>query len=136
MNFGGVAGALKQGQIDGQENPIDIIVSSKLYEVQKYITVWNYSYDALILGMNKKAWDNLPAADQAVIKQAASEASREQVKLSREAARTQLGLLLDKGMTITELTPEQAKAFRSTVEPVYSEWSGKFDSSIQMFVGN
>ena len=35
MNFGEVIDALKQGQIDGQENPIDIIVSSKLYEVQK-----------------------------------------------------------------------------------------------------
>ncbi|MDD5313327.1 MAG: DctP family TRAP transporter solute-binding subunit, partial [Dehalococcoidia bacterium] len=34
MNFGEVFGALKQGQIDGQENPIDIIVSSRLYEVQ------------------------------------------------------------------------------------------------------
>jgi len=136
MNFGGVAGALKQGQIDGQENPIDIIVSSRLYEVQKYITIWNYSYDALILGMNKKAWDSLSASDRSIIKQAAIEASKEQVKLSREAARTQLSLLKDKGMTITELAPEQVKAFRSTVEPVYAEWSGKFDSSIQMFEGN
>ena len=136
MNFSGVVGALKQGQIDGQENPIDIIVSSKLYEVQKHITVWNYSYDALILGMNKKVWDSLSVTDQAIIKQAASEASKEQVKLSRYAARTQLSLLRDKGMTITELTPEQVKAFRSTVEPVYAEWSGKFKASIQMFEGN
>lgn len=136
MNFGGVVDALKQGQIDGQENPIDIIVSSKLYEVQKHITVWNYSYDALILGMNKKVWDSLSTSDQAIIKQAASEASKEQVKLSREAALTQLSLLRDKGMTVTELTPEQVKAFRSTVEPVYAEWSGKFTAGIQMFERN
>jgi len=131
MNFGEVTGALKQGQIDGQENPIDIIVSFKLYEVQKYITIWNYSYDAIILGMNKNDWDGLPATAQAIIKAAAAEASEEQVKLSRDAARTQLSLLRDKGMTITELTPDQVKAFRATTEPVYAEWSSKIEATIK-----
>ncbi|MEI6185685.1 MAG: DctP family TRAP transporter solute-binding subunit [Dehalococcoidia bacterium] len=131
MNFGEVIGAIKQEQIDGQENPIDIIVSSKLYEVQNHITVWNYSYDALILGMNKKDWDGLPGTAQAIIKQAAIEASKEQVRLSRDAARTQLSLLRDKGMTITELTPDQVKAFRATTAPVYAEWSGKIDPGIR-----
>ena len=130
MNFGQVIGALKEGQIDGQENPIDIIVSFKLYEVQKHITIWNYSYDALILGMNKKDWDGLPGTAQAIIKLAASEASKEQVKLSRDAARTQLSLLRDNGMTITELTPDQVKAFRATTDPVYAEWSSKIESII------
>jgi len=136
MNFGEVIGALKQGQIDGQENPVDVIVSSKLYEVQEHITIWNYSYDALILGMNKEDWDGLPGTAQAIIKQAASEASKEQVKLSRVAARTQLSLLRDKGMTITELTPDQIEAFRATTEPVYAEWSSKIGPSINKLQGN
>ena len=136
MNFGEVIGALKQGQIDGQENPVDVIVSSKLYEVQEHITIWNYSYDALILGMNKKDWDGLPGTAQAIIKQAASEASKEQVKLSRVAARTQLSLLRDKGMTITELTPDQIEAFRATTEAVYAEWSSKIGPSIYKLQGN
>ena len=136
MNFGEVIGALKQGQIDGQENPIDIIVSSKLYEVQKHITIWNYSYDAIILGMNKKDWDGLPSTAQEIIKQAAIEASQEQVKLSRDAARTQLSLLRDKGMTVTELTPNQVNAFRATTDPVYAEWSNRIGSTIQELQGN
>ena len=131
MNFGDVYDALKQGQIDGQENPIDIIVSSRLYEVQKHITNWNYSYDALILGMNKQDWDGLPVNAQAIIRQAASEASKEQVRLSRDAARTQLGFLRDNGMTITELTPDQVKAFRAATDPVYAEWAGKIDPAIR-----
>lgn len=131
MNFPEVTSALKQGQIDGQENPVDIIVSSRLYEVQNHITVWNYSYDALILGMNKKNWDGLPAAAQKIIRQAAIEASMEQAKLSRDAARTKLGLLRDKGMTVTELTPDQVKAFRAATEPVYAEWSAKIEPNIQ-----
>jgi len=136
MNFGEVIGALKQGQIDGQENPIDIIVSSKLYAVQKHITVWNYSYDALILGMNKKEWDSLPVTARTIIKQAAIDASKEQVKLSRDAALTQLSLLRDKGMTITELTPDQIEAFRATTDAVYAEWSSKIGPSINKLQGN
>jgi len=136
MNFGEVISALKQGQIDGQENPVDVIVSSKLYEVQEHITIWNYSYDALILGMNKKDWDGLPGTARAIIRQAASEASKEQVKLSRVAARTQLSLLRDKGMTITELTPDQIEAFRATTESVYAEWSSKIGPSINKLQGN
>lgn len=132
MNFGEVIDALEQGQIDGQENPIDVIVSSKLYEVQKYITIWNYSYDAIILGMNKQDWDGLPSNAQKIIKRAAIEASKEQVTLSRAAAQTQLSLLRDKGMTITELTPNQVEAFRATTDSVYAEWSSEIGSTIEM----
>lgn len=136
MNFGDVTEAIRQGQIDGQENPIDIIMSAKLYEVQKHITIWNYSYDALILGVNKTLWDSLPAAYQAIIRQAASDASKMQVRFSRNTALSQLSLLKNTGITVTELTPEQLKAFRSAMEPVYAEWSGKFKPSIQMYEGN
>jgi len=136
MNFGEVIAAIKQGKVDGQENPIDIIVSSKLYEVQKHITIWNYSYDALILGMYKKDWDGLPGSAQAIIKQAAIEASKEQVKLSRDAAQTQLSLLRDEGMAITELTPYQLEAFRATTEPVYAEWSSRIESIIKKLRGS
>lgn len=130
MNFGQVAGALRQGEIDGQENPIDIIVSSKLYEVQKHMTIWNYSYDALILGMNKKDWEGLPRTAQDIIEQAALEASREQTRFSREAARTQVSLLRSQGMAVAELTPDETNAFRARVSPVYAEWSPRIGESL------
>lgn len=134
MNFGQVVGSLRQGEIDGQENPIDIIVSARLYDVQKHITMWNYSYDALILGMNKKDWDGLPKATQEIVKQAAVEASKEQIRLSREAAGTQVAFLRTQGMTITELTPDEILAFRSKMAPVYLEWSPKVgEALIQRF---
>jgi len=136
MDFGEVISALEQGQIDGQENPIDIIVSSRLYEVQQHITIWNYSYDAIILGMNKKDWDGLPGTAQEIIRLAAIEASREQVQLSRHAAEDQLGLLREKGMTITELTPDQIEAFRTTTDPVYAEWSGSVDIILNEIEGS
>lgn len=130
MNFGEVVGALQQGNIDGQENPIDIIVSARLYDVQKYITMWNYSYDALILGMNKKDWDDLPKSAQDIIKQAAIEASKEQVRLSREAARTQVSLLRTQGMSVTELTPDEISTFQAKMAPVYAEWSSRVGEAL------
>lgn len=134
MNFGQVIDALQRGEIDGQENPIDIIISAKLYDVQKYITMWNYSYDAIILGMNKKDWDGLPESARNIIKQAAIEASKEQIRLSREAARTQVSLLSREGMTVTELTSDELNKFRSKTLPVYAEWEPMIgESLIQQF---
>lgn len=130
MNFGEVPGALKSGAIDGQENPIDIIVSAKLYEAQKHITLWNYSYDALILGMNKRDWEGLPQNVREIVRQAAVEASKEQVRLSREAASAGVALLRQKGMTVTELTSEEMSVFQAKTGPVYSEWTPQMGESI------
>lgn len=58
MNFAEVFTSLQQKAIDGQENPTDIISSSKIYEVQEYLSVWNYSYDAIILGINKDKFES------------------------------------------------------------------------------
>jgi TRAP-type transport system periplasmic protein len=134
MNFSQVVSALQQWEIDGQENPIDVIESSKLYDVQKYITLWNYSYDAIILGMNKSDWNGLPQDARDIIKGAAIEASGEQIKISREVAHTKVDLLRDYGMKITELTPDEVSAFQARVEPVYAEWSLKIgEPFIQQF---
>ena len=64
MNFGELFTALTQGAMDGQENPLSVIVSSRLEEVQKYLTVWNYSYDPVILCINRRLWDTLDADAQ------------------------------------------------------------------------
>ncbi|MDD5591612.1 MAG: DctP family TRAP transporter solute-binding subunit, partial [Dehalococcoidales bacterium] len=136
MDFGEVIIALEQGQIDGQENPIDIIVSSRLYNFQQHITIWNYSYDAIILGMNKQDWDGLPGTAQEIIKTAAIEASREQVQLSRHAAEDQLSLLREKGMTVTELTADQIETFRTTTDRVYAEWASSVDIILNEIEGS
>ena len=123
MNFGEVMNAIRKGEIDGQENPIDVIISSRLYEVQDRITLWDYSYDAIILGMNKRDWDSLSDSDRTMIKQSATEASKEQTRLSREAARDRESLLRSRGMTVTKLTVEEVQAFQAKTVPVYAQWA-------------
>ncbi len=122
MNFAEVFTALQQGTIDGQENPIPVIYTSKLGEVQKYITMWNYSYDPLVLGVNKKLWDKFDKPTQDIMRKAAQEACAYQIKLSREEENKQLKELQAKGMQVTTLTPAQIKAFQAKMGPVYEKY--------------
>ncbi len=120
MSFGEVFTALQQGVIDGQENPTSIIDSSKLYEVQKYLTMWHYSFDPLILCINKKLFDGLPAADQQAIRAAAKEAVAYERAISADEERRLPEVLKKKGMQVNTLSPAQIAAFRERVKPVYS----------------
>jgi tripartite ATP-independent transporter DctP family solute receptor len=122
LNLGEAYNAMQNGVVDGQENAVDQVVSNKFYDVQKYMTIWNYSYSALILGMNRGLWNSLDPATQNIIRKAAEEASAFQVQESRKVTDTQLQLLRDKGMTITVLSPDQIKPFRDLVAPVYTEY--------------
>ncbi|WP_240689250.1 DctP family TRAP transporter solute-binding subunit [Ammoniphilus sp. YIM 78166] len=122
MTFSEVFTSLQQKTIDGQENPVDVIHSSKLNEVQQYVTMWNYSYDPLILGMNKKKFDSLHPEDQKVVQEAAAKANEFQIKLAREKEAEQIADLKSKGMQFYEPTAEQLEAFKNSVEPIYSQY--------------
>jgi tripartite ATP-independent transporter DctP family solute receptor len=123
MNFAEVFTSLQQGTIDGQENPLNVITSSKLYEVQDHISLWNYSYDPLVLGVNKELYDSLDPETQTILRDAAVEAMAYQKKINREADAELLQLLKDEGMTVTELSDEQVKAFQDKMSPVYDKYT-------------
>jgi tripartite ATP-independent transporter DctP family solute receptor len=120
MSFGEVFTALQQGVIDGQENPTAIIDSSKLYEVQKYLTLWNYSFDPLVLCINKKLFDGLSPADQKALRDAAREAVAYERQLSAEEEKRLPEELKKKGMQVNVLTPAQVAVFKERVKPVYA----------------
>lgn len=122
MSFSEVFTALQQGTIDGQENPTDPIMSSKLYEVQKYMTRWNYAYDFLVLSVSNKLWDSLSDEDKAIFQEAATAACAEQVKQSREADAENFKLFEENGMEIIDLTPEETDAFKEAVQPLYDQY--------------
>ncbi len=122
MNFAEVFTSLQQGAIDGQENPLDVIYSSKFEEVQKYISLWNYSYDAIILGMNKDRFESFDEETQNILRECAVEACEYQRTINREKGEEQLEYFKEAGMQVTELTDEQIAAFQAKVQPVYDEY--------------
>jgi tripartite ATP-independent transporter DctP family solute receptor len=122
MNFAEVFTSLQQGTIDGQENPVPVIYTSKLAEVQKYMTIWNYSYDPIVLGVNKKMFDGLDKETQKILRETAKEACEYQVKLNREEETKQLAEMKAKGMKVTVLTADQMKAFQGKMGSVYATY--------------
>ncbi|MBC7082456.1 MAG: DctP family TRAP transporter solute-binding subunit [Firmicutes bacterium] len=126
MNWGEVFTSLQQRVIDGQENPVvGIIIPTKVYEVQKYLTNWHYSYDALVLAVNKNVWQSFPADIQEQLRRAAADAMKWQVGISRQGLKEGNDFLRSKGMVVTDLTPEQLAAFREKTKPVYDKWAEK-----------
>jgi len=121
MNFGEVFTSLQEGVIDGQENPLAIIYTSKLYEVQKHLTLWNYAFDPIILCVNGEFWNSLPPADQAVIEKCAQEAMDYQWDYSEELESNILTDLKGKGMVVTELSKDELAVFRNKVETIYQK---------------
>ena len=59
INFNELAMALKQGTVDGQENPIAVIYSNKIYETQKYLTMTGHNYNSMVHVISKKVWTKL-----------------------------------------------------------------------------
>ncbi|MDN5568459.1 MAG: DctP family TRAP transporter solute-binding subunit [Paracoccus sp. (in: a-proteobacteria)] len=118
--------ALQQGVVDGQENPIGaVIIPQQVYEVQKYLTTWHYSYDPIFLGISKKKFDALDADTQTMMRETAAEAMDYQRQISREGTETGIAFLRDKGMEVHEPTPEELTAFRKATQPAFDQWAEK-----------
>ncbi|WP_342600322.1 DctP family TRAP transporter solute-binding subunit [Psychrobacillus sp. FSL H8-0483] len=122
MTFSEVFTSLQQGTISGQENPIDVIYSSKLNEVQDYLTLWNYSYDPLVLGMNKKLFESMSEEDQEIFTRLGKEAAEYQVKIAREKETKQIEELKAAGIKVYEPTEADLAEFKEAVQPIYEKY--------------
>ena len=124
MAFPEVFTALQQGTVDGQENPLSVIMASKFDQVQKHLTLTGHVYSPAVFVMNKAAFDKLTAAD----KQAFIDAAKEGTKLNRARVdaddATGVTELRAKGMTVIE-NVDKAK-FVAMLAPVNAEFEKQF----------
>ncbi|MCI9867670.1 DctP family TRAP transporter solute-binding subunit [Rhizobium skierniewicense] len=111
MAFAEVYNALQLRVVDGQENPINVPVSAKLYEVQKYVTISNHIADAWVLGMNPARYDGLSDAFKAALNDAAKETEAWKAENDNGDIAKSIATLKANGMEVNELTDEQRKAF-------------------------
>ena len=70
MNFGELYLALKQGTVDGQENPLPTIKSGKFDEVQKYLVLTAHIITPRLVVVNEAFWKGLKPGDQKIIQDA------------------------------------------------------------------
>ena len=110
--------ALETKAVDGQENPYNTVVSSKFYEVQKYLTVTNHVYSPWMVSVSKKWWDGLSKDEQKVIMDAAKKARDFERKDTRDEAAKALADLKTKGMQVNELSAAEAGRMRDKLTQV------------------
>lgn len=124
MAFPEVFTALQQGTVDGQENPLSVIISAKFDQVQKHLSLTGHVYSPCIFVMNKAAFDKLSAAD----KQAFIDAAKEGTKANRarvdEDDAKGVADLRAKGMTVID-NVDKAK-FVAALAPVNAEFEKQF----------
>ena len=119
--------ALETKTVDGQENPYNTILSSKFYEVQKYLTVTNHVYSPWIVLVSKKWWDGLSKDEQKVLLDAAKKSRDFERQDTRAEADKALADLRGKGMQVNELSPAEAGRMRDKL--------GAINASISANVG-
>ena len=124
MAFTEVFTALQQGTVDGQENPLSVITSAKLDQVQKHLSLTGHVYSPALFLMNKAAFDKLSPADR----QAFLDAAQEGVKANRarvdEDERKAVADLRAKGMTVVENVDKPK--FQATLAATYVDFGKKF----------
>ena len=126
MSWSEVFTAIQQGAIDGQENGVSITDSAKMYEIQDYMTLWNYTYENDLFVANTEIWESLEPKTQELLKEKAVEAcnwGRDRVE-QEEAEIVQK--FRDFGVTVTELTEEELQVFKEAVQPVREKFMNKY----------
>ncbi len=121
MAFPEVYAGLEQKAIDGQENPLSVILAHKFYEVQKHLAVTNHQYNPQSIIFSKKVWDTLSPADQKLLQDAAKEAAAFQRKVNRDKSADDLQELKKAGMQVTEFSAAEQAKLRAKLEPVVAK---------------
>lgn len=119
MAFGELYLGLRQGAVDGQENPVVNIHSSALHEVQSHLAVTGHKYEMNPFLMSTQRWSNLSPEIQDVLQTAADEALEEQRRLMNE----QTAAIYEEFESILEITRPDRAELREVTLPVYERWS-------------
>ncbi|MBP2305568.1 DctP family TRAP transporter solute-binding subunit [Azospirillum melinis] len=115
--------AMETGTVDGQENPVTTIQSSKFYEVQKYLTISRHVYSPWIMLASKRWYDGLSADEKKILNEAAVASRDFERKDSREASAQSIAYLKEKGMQINELSPAELERMREMVKPAFDKYA-------------
>ncbi len=135
MSWADAQPAMASGAVDGQENPIGVYMAAKLQSVgQKHLTMWGYMNDPLIFVVNKDVWASWTPADQAIVKQAALDAAKEEVAIARkglvEADKPLLKDLAGLGVTVTTPNAAEREAFVKATRPVFDKWKSQIGAPL------
>ncbi|MGJ4946725.1 TRAP transporter substrate-binding protein [Bradyrhizobium sp. HKCCYLS1011] len=126
MDFPLVYAALKDGRLDGQENPVPTIASSRFQEVQKYLTMTGHFFAPIVFVANRAMYEQLDPADQQALVAAAKAGAEATWQSQMDAEK--LDELRKGGMEIIEKVDRQA--FADAVKPLEPEFEKRFGKEL------
>ena len=149
MNWGDAVTAFQQGVVDGQENPVGVLVPIQIFQYHKFATFWNYLVDPVIVYWNKKQFSKFPKDIQKAIREAAVESARFEKALCRAGIDGDKSInilknefnytmkvpnpvkyLESKGMTVTFLSDAERNEFIEATKVLYKKWIPKIGKDL------
>lgn len=130
MNFAEVFSALQAGAIDGGISPIPLIYSSRFYEVSKYISVLNFSFEAVGFIVSDAFWSRLPEADKALLRKAATEGMAHQREVADREEADLIKKMQATGVTVHFPSATELGAFKTRAAPVLADYKGKIGKDL------
>jgi tripartite ATP-independent transporter DctP family solute receptor len=124
MAFTELFTALQQGTVDGQENPIPVILAAKFSQVQKFLSLTGHVYSPASIIMNQGVFNKLSAADKTVFLEAAKVATTAQRKRINDDEARGIDQLRKDGVKVTEKV--DGEAFRKAIAPAYAGYAKEF----------
>lgn len=124
MPFPELFTALQQGTVDGQENPIPVILASKFSQVQKHLSLTGHVYSPAVLLLSPKVWDKLSDADKKIFTEAARKGGAAQRKKVNDDENNGIAQLKKDGMQVVEKV--DGESFRKAVAPAYAGFAKEF----------
>jgi tripartite ATP-independent transporter DctP family solute receptor len=122
MDFSEVFTALQTGTIDGQENPVEVPVANKFFQVQKYLSLTNHMSDAFVLALSDQKWNDLSKKQQDAMQKAASETATYKTKYDADQSSNQIAQLKSQGMKVNTLSKSAVADFRDKARALYPQF--------------
>ncbi len=123
MAFSELFTALQQGVVDGQENPIPVILSAKFSQVQKHLSLTGHVYSPAVLILSPKLWNALSDADKAAFREAAKIGAAAQRKKVNDDEASGIDQLRKEGVEVSKI---DGAAFRTAMTPVFADFAKKY----------
>jgi len=124
MNMNELFTALQTGTVDGQENPVPVILASKLYTVQKYVSLTGHVYSPALLIVSTALWGKLSDADKAAFKESAKAAQVANRKKVIEDDTNGIEFMRKAGVEV--LTQVDKAQFQKAVASAYITYNKEF----------
>ena len=125
INFSELYSALQTRIVEGEENPLAIIATTRLYEVQKYCSLTSHVWDGYWILGNRRSWRNLPADLQKIVTDELNASVLQERADVASLSETLQKTLSGKGVTFNDVDRAQ---FRSELQKTsfYKDWKAKF----------